>query len=170
MILIYGGIASGKSEYAENLAVELGGKRVYLATMEIQNEYDMLRIKKHRKMRSQKEFRTIECCRDIHTVKIAADEIVLLECLSSLVAAEMFRPEGRKASGEVVKKLYHDIISLDASCRELIIVGNDISQEKDSYNREVEEYISSLTLLQSSLIKAAKESREIVCGLLANRT
>ena len=61
MIYIYGAIASGKSAYAEDYVCRLGKERVYLALMQVYGEEGRKRVKKHRKMREGKEFRTVEC-------------------------------------------------------------------------------------------------------------
>ena len=58
--LIYGPNSSGKSVYAEDLAVKTGAPLVYLATMVSQNQENEKRIEKHRIQRAGKGFRTIE--------------------------------------------------------------------------------------------------------------
>ena len=66
--LVTGGSASGKSEYAENLAAELsrGVSLYYIATMEPYGEEAGKRIRRHRRLREAKGFQTIECYRNIH--------------------------------------------------------------------------------------------------------
>lgn len=169
MIFVYGAIASGKSEYAESLALSLGGERVYLATMEVSDKEDLLRVQKHRALRAGKGFRTIERSRNICEAEIDAGELVLLECLSSLLAAEMFCGGRAKKPEEVEKTIYHDIIKLNQKCRELIIVGSDISRENAVYEEGVNAYIQVLLSLQKKLCAIA-ESREIVCGLEAGES
>ena len=78
MIYIYGAIASGKSAYAEDYVCRLGKERVYLALMQVYGEEGRKRVKKHRKMREGKEFRTVECQRP-RTGMVKSSEIVLLE-------------------------------------------------------------------------------------------
>ena len=87
-----GGSASGKSEYAEQLAVnlkeeaerntgEVKPKLVYAATMEPVDSESCKRISRHRAMRAGKQFETRE--QYTHLEELAADrnEILLLECL-----------------------------------------------------------------------------------------
>ena len=60
--LITGGSGSGKSRYAEDRILKLGpGRRVYVATMYPYDDESFQRIRRHRAMRAQKEFETIEC-------------------------------------------------------------------------------------------------------------
>lgn len=51
IILITGGQRSGKSVYAENLAIRLSPSPIYLATAHIWDEEFMIRVKKHQERR-----------------------------------------------------------------------------------------------------------------------
>ena len=57
--LILGPNNSGKSKYAEEVAVAGGDKLIYLATMIPQNENNWKKIEKHRIQRQDKGFQTI---------------------------------------------------------------------------------------------------------------
>lgn len=57
LAFVAGGAASGKSAWAEALAVALGGKKCYLATMEPFGKEAQERIQKHRALRREKDFR-----------------------------------------------------------------------------------------------------------------
>ena len=60
-ILITGGSGSGKSEFAEAQILRLSReKRIYLATMKCFDEESKKRIARHRKMRAEKQFETVE--------------------------------------------------------------------------------------------------------------
>ena len=65
--LVYGGAASGKSRYAEDLLCALSGEgpRIYLATMEAMDEESRARVRRHRALRQNKGFSTLECPRDL---------------------------------------------------------------------------------------------------------
>lgn len=66
LILVSGGAASGKSEYAESLIVRAGHeKRTYIATMEIFDAEGERRAARHRAMRAGKGFTTLECPRGL---------------------------------------------------------------------------------------------------------
>ena len=63
LILVTGGSASGKSEYAEQCITMLHkGKNtlLYLATMQPYGEEGAARVEKHRKQRAQRHFDTLE--------------------------------------------------------------------------------------------------------------
>jgi adenosylcobinamide kinase/adenosylcobinamide-phosphate guanylyltransferase len=59
VILITGGARSGKSRYAEQRAIELGTRRLYVATAEAKDEEMAQRIAEH-KIRRGNDWRTIE--------------------------------------------------------------------------------------------------------------
>lgn len=95
MYLIIGGSGSGKSVYAEELLFSLpdAGKKYYIATMQVYDEESVRRVKKHRKQREGKKFYTIE--QPVHVSKALAQmdagkKSAMLECVSNLVANEMF--------------------------------------------------------------------------------
>ncbi len=97
--IVYGGSASGKSSYAESFAMSLQGegRLLYIATMypykwnttEIDQE-TMQRIERHRAMRADKGFDTVECYRHVEHIVAKRQDVLLLECMSNLLANEMF--------------------------------------------------------------------------------
>ncbi len=102
IIAIIGGSGSGKSAYAESLAVSLAGEGplYYLATMQIYDKEGEKKAKRHRELRAGKGFITIEQSMDIAeaAVRIEAEgSTLLLECMSNLAANEMFSEDGQKS-------------------------------------------------------------------------
>lgn len=97
--IVYGGSASGKSSYAESIAMSLqgDGRLLYIATMypykwnttEIDPE-TMQRIERHRAMRADKGFDTVECYRHVEHIMAKRQDVLLLECMSNLLANEMY--------------------------------------------------------------------------------
>ena len=97
--MVYGGSASGKSSYAESFAMSLqgDGRMLYIATMypykwgkaELDPE-TMQRIERHRAMRADKGFDTVECYRHVEHIVAKRQDVLLLECMSNLLANEMY--------------------------------------------------------------------------------
>ena len=84
--LIIGGSGSGKSAYAEQVVMDFGDRdRIYIATMFPFDEESRRRIDRHRRMRAEKNFTTIECYTGLKTVEIPEGACVLLECMSNLM-------------------------------------------------------------------------------------
>ena len=156
-ILIIGYPDSGKSAAAENMAVEMSPpcERIYLATMIPFGEDGAARIEKHRTMRDGKGFTTIEAPFDIDETlseSFSPDELsgktVLLECLSNLVANELFE---RKTRPDVmVDRLLDDIRELSEKVKNLIIVSNHF-ELTDSFDEETIAYSKTLDLMNGML-------------------
>ena len=60
------------------------------------DEESLKRIDRHRAMRRDKGFETVECYTDLLSAEIPEDSVSLLECMSNLVANEMFQDNGAK--------------------------------------------------------------------------
>ena len=88
--LVIGGAASGKSEYAEGLVLASPHlPRYYIATMEPFDDEGRARVEKHRKMRADKQFETVECYTGLTSVRLPRRGTVLLECVGNLAANEL---------------------------------------------------------------------------------
>ena len=94
LTLIIGGAASGKSAYAESLVLKTGLPRYYLATMQVWDAECAARVEKHRKMRAEKQFETLECPLHLDHLALPGRGTVLLEDLGNLVANELYDPGG----------------------------------------------------------------------------
>lgn len=95
MVLVTGGSGSGKSAFAEERALSFGNPNAYYAaTMEVMDGESVRRVERHRQMREGKGWITLEQPRDIEDItgRIRSyDSVVLVECLTNLVANEMYR-------------------------------------------------------------------------------
>ena len=93
-ILILGGVRSGKSSFAQQMAKGLGGKVLFVATGQPLDEEMASRIAEHKRIRP-KNWRTLEI--DVRVGQklnrqIGDAEIVLLDCLSLLVSNVILNP------------------------------------------------------------------------------
>lgn len=168
-IVIIGGSGSGKSVYAENLAVTLGKKnKYYLATMEVFGEEGKRRVEKHRKAREGKGFITLEQKRDIAKVtgKIReTDSLCLLECMSNLAANEMFQGENVCSEKRVVEKILSDVDKLRNKTEHLIIVTNNIFEDGNIYDEVTTAYNRALGEINREITKMADTVVEVVVGI-----
>ena len=125
VILVTGGSGSGKSAFAENCVVSLGEqKRIYIATMYPYDEESRKRVARHRKMRAGKGFETVECYTGLSGVEVPEGCTVLLECMSNLVANEIFREEG--AGERTLEAIERGILGLKNRAANLVVVTNEI--------------------------------------------
>lgn len=162
--LITGGSGSGKSAFAEEKIVKFGGlNRIYIATMYPFDEESFRRIDRHRKMRSEKKFTTIECFTGLKNVKIPPNSCVLLECMSNLTANEMFQPDGAKEN--TVKEILKGVRSLNEQAEELIIVTNEIFSDGIEYEEETRTYQKYLGQINQQIAAISKEVTEVVYGI-----
>lgn len=161
--LVSGGAASGKSEYAEALALSCSSRPlVYLATMEIWDEEDRRRRERHRALRRDKGFLTVEASRHLQTVSIPADSTVLLECMSNLCVNECFGPEGFDgAEARILQGLEH----ITAHCQNLVIVTNELFSDGRIYDPASEAYKQILARLNCQMARRADQVWEVCCGI-----
>ena len=157
-ILVTGGSGSGKSEFAENIAMKLGGKMLYVATMKPYDDECLKHIERHRKMRDGKGFRTVECYTDLSEITESADTI-LLECMSNLTANMMFSDNNDNAFEKIIGGI------LNLKSENIVIVTNEISSDGIEYGGDTKMYISLLGRINSVLSKRADKVYEVVYGI-----
>ena len=168
MITVTGGSGSGKSAWAESLMLELGASayspRYYIATMKAYGEEGFKRVEKHRKARSGKGFITVEHYTGLSEIDLPGGCDVLLECMSNLAANECFLPEGAgfdRCRDEIIKGVLH----LKETCRNLVIVTNEIFSSSDRYEKETLRYIQVLGEINQTLSYLSDEVVEVVYGI-----
>jgi adenosylcobinamide kinase/adenosylcobinamide-phosphate guanylyltransferase len=166
MVLVLGGSASGKSGWAETEAVKLArnGPLCYLATLSPDGPGNDTIIRNHRKHREGKGFFTVEAERNIDRLKLREPEktTVLLECLSDLLANEMFGDKDREC-GSVPEKVIEEVLSLSGKVKNLVIVSDLIFSDGISYEKETTEYMRNLGTVNAAILKEADRAAEIVC-------
>ena len=89
---ISGGAKNGKSTLAQDLAVSLGGKRYYVATMISTGAEDDARIRRHIADRDGMGFETVECFRNIMDCLQTADKdgVFLVDSVTALIQNSLF--------------------------------------------------------------------------------
>lgn len=160
LTIIIGGSDSGKSAFAERLAADLPGTRIYLATMAAGDPESLERIARHRQQRRGLGFETLERPLDLEGAELPADANVLLEDLSNLLANEMFSPEG--GGMDAVRR---GLDALIRRCRNLTVVSNEIFSGGTEYEGETLAYIQNLALLNRFVAERAALAVEVICGL-----
>ncbi len=165
MILITGGSGCGKSSYAEKLAVNLPMPRYYIAAMKPYDDECLRKIDRHRRLRAEKGFETIEQHTDLNTITISGGT-ALLECMCNLTANEMFDDEGN--CHDVYDKIINEIMHLKSQFDNLIIVTNDVGNDCHEYDSGTMNYITTLGRLNCTLAQDSDIVTEVVCGIPIN--
>ena len=141
IILILGGARSGKSSFAEKIAVELGGEDVvYLATAQALDEEMEDRIKHHKRQRPQ-SWETIEKPIEVSNViaDIAEKKTVLMDCLTLFISNKILKNNNLEDEGSnlkekfnIEKNIIEEIENIINTARKreinLIIVSNEVGQ------------------------------------------
>ncbi len=158
LTLITGGIRSGKSNYALELARErCAGKKCFIATAEALDEEMKLRIKRHQEERGP-DFHTIEEPLDLAGVVARAQEnypLILIDCLTLWVNNLLFHHKG---PGPLLK-------TLEARQSDIIIVTNEIGLGVIPENPLARKFIDELGFLNRSLAQQCDEVYFMVAGI-----
>lgn len=169
-ILIQGGSGSGKSAYAEAVALSLRKEQeplYYLATMKVYAEEGRKKVERHRQLRAGKGFLTIEQPVQIGEAsgRIKEGSIILLECMSNLAANEMFAGKVPRETQGVVREILEGICLLSRKADHLIIVTNNVFEDGIRYEETTRRYIEALGQINCGLAQLAEEVTEIVAGI-----
>lgn len=163
LTLVVGGAASGKSAYAERLVLQTALPRYYLATMQVWDAECAARVEKHRRMRAEKQFETLECPLHLGTVRLPARGTALLEDLGNLTANELYDPAG---AGETAASAILDGLDrLVAQCEHLVVVSNEVFSGGANYAGDTDRYLKALAQVNNALAARADAVVRVVCGI-----
>lgn len=163
LTLVVGGAASGKSEYAERLVLQTALPRYYLATMQVWDAECAARVEKHRRMRAEKQFETLECPLHLGAVRLPARGTALLEDLGNLTANELYDPAG---AGEAAAPAILDSLDrLAAQCEHLVVVSNEVFSGGADYAGDTDRYLKALAQVNNALAARADAVVRVVCGI-----
>lgn len=130
IILITGGQRSGKSSYAEKLALSLSPNPVYLATSRVWDEEHRKRIEHHKANRGN-EWTNIEEEKELSKHRFAG-RVVLIDCITLWATNFFFDLESNiEQSLDALKSEFDNLINQDA---QFIFVTNEIGMGEMSAN------------------------------------
>lgn len=162
MILVTGGSKCGKSRYAESLFEGIQEQKYYIATMQPYGEEAHAAIARHRKMRKEKGFLTVEQYTDIDRAEMQSAGAVLLECMGNLLANEMF-------CGDTVidctDKIIAGVLRLHQKTKMLVIVTNQVGSDGIRYEAGTAAYLAALGKINQALAEYADRVVECVYGI-----
>lgn len=162
--LVTGGSGSGKSEFAEDLAISYSTQeRIYIATMYPYDEECQKKINRHKEMRQLKNFHTIECFYNLKGLSLPPKSTVLLDCLSNLVANERYINE--ESNEYLVTNIINGVKKINEVSDNLVIVTNELFSDGIEYDMETVQYLKDLGELNCSLATIADEVVEVVYSI-----
>ena len=193
MVLVVGGSGSGKSSYAEEMAVSLAQESVkeitmkkrpagiplcpeirakmriyYLATMQVFDQEGLEKVDRHKNLRKGKGFLTIEQPTGIFGAlekMETGDRTVLLECISNLTANEMFSEEKAKTKMQVMEDIICGIKLLKEQTTHFVVVSNNVFEDGIIYDKTTTEYIHAMGMINHKLAALADRVVEVVAGI-----
>ena len=168
--LVTGGSGSGKSAYAESRICEYNRQDqkplFYIATMYPYGEETEKKIERHRILRKGKGFETLEWYTGLKQhlkSRSLKGYDVLLECMSNLVANEMYMESGARCHAD--QAILEGIQELNQQCSNLVIVTNEVFSESVPDSPEMKEYKRILGRINREIATMADQVTEVIYGI-----
>lgn len=178
LTFITGGVRSGKSSFAEKLAMdtakETKGSLHYIATAQITDLEMQNRIEKHRKDRQESGlvWKTWERETNIGSLfsQFTKNDIVLLDCLTTMLSNELFAHDAEQTIKDIDKRkvfqnILDGIIMLGKNSKHLILVSNEVLQEPIFSSELVMTYCELLGKLHQEVVRLADKAYLVEGGI-----
>lgn len=176
LIFITGGVRSGKSRFAEKMAIELahktGGRLTFLATGVPSDPEMKDRITKHKLDResSNASWRTLEKTVQIGEMAEVIDhqDIVLMDCVTTLLNNELFQTNQEWTENfltNVKDQIVSGILTIKKRARTVIVVSNEVLHEPFSENKLVLAYVRVLGAIHQMFVRASDQAFLVEAGI-----
>jgi len=173
IVLVTGGGRSGKSEYARRMAEAMDGPRGFVATCPSIDEEMEERIRRHRRVRDESKWDTLEephqLARVVRDAK--AFNVLVVDCLTLWINNLMYKaePEGRSFTEDDVTQRCREL--LDA-CDEfegaIIFVTNEVGMGIVPENRASRLYRDLVGRCNRIMAERADQVTMVVSGIPLN--
>lgn len=175
LIFVSGGVRSGKSTFAEHIAVRLAdcnGRLHYVATSERYDTEMDKRIEKHRQDRARSGllWRTWEQSTNLHNIvgQFTAVDVVLIDCLTTLLGNELFH-DNRWQDERHLKSLFQQLMSTIGAYKQktkaTIIVSNEIFHNGVPKDSGSFVYMKMLGNIHQAITGIADQAYLVECGI-----
>ncbi|URT71162.1 bifunctional adenosylcobinamide kinase/adenosylcobinamide-phosphate guanylyltransferase [Cytobacillus firmus] len=177
LIFISGGVRSGKSSFAERtaamLAMRTEGKLHYIAAGKAYDPEMEARIQRHQDDRDKSGLDWTTWEKPFALEEISGNfnhqDIILFDCLTTLLNNELFRAEDLWRNREYQENLSSDILmditEIRKNCRTLIVVSNEVLNEPIYKNELVITYSKILGTLHRNIVDMADEAYLVEAGI-----
>lgn len=162
LVLITGGVRSGKSKMAVDLAEKSGKPVVFLATCQPLDEEMQRRVAKHKQDRPE-SWQTVEEPIEIEKVIAGATEkLVVLDCLTLWITNLVMAGLDQK---QIMSKLETLLAFIKSGVFEVIIVTNEIGWGIVPDNQMAREFRDIVGFAHQKIAAQADEVYMTVCGI-----
>lgn len=164
---ISGGAKNGKSSLAQELAVKLGNKRYYVATMISTGEEDDKRICHHIADRDGMGFETVECFRNIMDCLNTTDKegVFLVDSVTALIQNALFPIERNyEMDLKAANRCTDELVQFSRTVHSAIFVSDYIYSDAVRYSESTEVYRRCLADIDRRLAKVCDTVIEVVAG------
>ncbi|MBN9670432.1 bifunctional adenosylcobinamide kinase/adenosylcobinamide-phosphate guanylyltransferase [Roseibium aggregatum] len=159
--LVFGGARSGKSRFAEGLAVKSGLEKIYVATGAAFDSEMAERISQHRLQRGP-SWTTVEEPLDLCPVLQAhcrADRVVLVDCLTLWLSNLLF---SEKDPATETARLCEAVLALSGPC---IFVSNEVGMGIVPENRLSRSFRDAQGRLNQDMARVCRQVVFVAAGL-----
>lgn len=153
VVFVCGGVRSGKSQFAEQLAASYNVPVGYIATSEQFDSEMTARIQQHQQDRqqSQVKWHTYECPYDLPVVQ---ESIVIFECVTTWLTNQFFIKGNHNANQYFLSWLETQ------KDKTFIIVSNDIFYDNESIYADTNRFLKLLGNLHTNIVEICDEVYE----------
>lgn len=166
LILVTGGARSGKSRFAEQLALSAGQRVAYLATAQVLDEEMAERVAVHQARRGAR-WTTFEAPQLSEAVLAAAareHDVILLDCLT-LYVTNLLLAAGDAAEAAVLQQALERLVQgIEAVGRTVIVVTNEVGGGIVPENALARRFRDWAGWANQHLAMAADQVFLVVCG------
>ncbi|MFV1592204.1 bifunctional adenosylcobinamide kinase/adenosylcobinamide-phosphate guanylyltransferase [Phaeobacter sp. JH20_36] len=157
---ILGGAASGKSAYAEEICLNSGKDRVYLATSQVFDEEMRAKVDRHLHQRGA-GWTTHEAPRDLAPVldSLRADQICLLDCATMWLSNQML------AEADLIAEQAALMAALQRCAAEVVVVSNEVGHGIVPDNALARQFREAQGRLNIALAGVADRAVLVIAGL-----
>ena len=149
IVFICGGSKSGKSSLAQNISKALSKDKTlyYIATMIPADSEDKEKIRLHIEDRDGMGFETVECGKNISSIIDITDTsgTYMLDSITALLTNEMYGDfVNTGVDAQAAERCIKDIKQLSDAVESIVIVGDYIFSDAESYDESTELFRKSL--------------------------
>ncbi|MBO5016192.1 MAG: bifunctional adenosylcobinamide kinase/adenosylcobinamide-phosphate guanylyltransferase [Bacteroides sp.] len=161
IILITGGARSGKSSYAEKMALKLSPNPIYMATARVWDEEFRQRVIKHQQARGP-EWTNIEEEKELSKYDVTG-KVILIDCVTLWCTNYFFEYQGNvKQALELAKQEFDRFTTQEAT---FIFVTNEIGMGGTSENELQRKFTDMQGWMNQYVAAQADEVTLMVCGI-----